>query len=134
MMQAGSLENAETSLKILEKALGHKHPKSVECVKKDWEELTSFLSFPAEHWQHIKSTNPIESAFATVKLRTKSTKGVGSKEVAESMAFKLLREAEKKWRKIKGFEEIQNLLLGKVYKDGKMIDVKHNQCTEGDVA
>ena len=71
MMQANSQRSAGASLRVFEKALGHKYPRAVESIKKDWEELISFFSFPAEHWQHIRSTNPIESAFAKVETKNK---------------------------------------------------------------
>jgi len=99
-----------------------KYPKAVKCLVDDWNELTSFFSFPAEHWQHLKTTNPIESAFATIKLRTITPKGAGNKEMAEVMAFKLLMEAEKSWRKIRGFHEIKNLISGAIYKDGDVME------------
>ena len=69
----------------------------------------------------LRTTNPIESSFATVKLRTKSTRGAGSAKTATTMAFKLLQECEKKWRKIRGWQEIENLLAGVEYKDGVMV-------------
>lgn len=69
----------------------------------------------------LRTTNPIESTFATVKLRTQSTKGSGSPKMAATLAFKLLQEAEKKWRRIRSHEELQNLLNGVVYKDGLMV-------------
>ena len=69
----------------------------------------------------------IESAFATVKARTKTTKGAGSSKMAEIMSFKLMKEAEKKWRKIKGHEEIAKLLDGAIYKDGKLLNSREDQ-------
>ena len=84
----------------------------------------------AEHWQHIRTTNPIESMFATVKLRSKTTKGAGSPRQAEVMAFKLMKEAEKKWRKIRGYRELENLLNGVLYKDGELVESSgHQQVT-----
>jgi putative transposase len=83
--------------------------------------VTTFFHYPALHWQHIRTTNPIESSFATVKLRTKVTKGAGSKETAAVMAFKLLSECQKWWRKLRGHEEFTNILKGLEYKDGVMI-------------
>ena len=75
----------------------------------------------AEHWISLRTTNPIESGFATVKLRTKATRGAGNRSMASSMAFKLLLECEKKWRKIRGWREIKKMLSGVEYKDGVMI-------------
>ena len=99
----------------------------MSCLVNDWEKMTTFFSFPAQHWAHIRTTNPIESSFATVKQRTKSTKGAGSVVVAETMAFKLLLEAEKRWQRIKGAEQITKLLSGAVYKDGEMIEKDRDQ-------
>ena len=98
-----------------------KYSKATQCLEKDWGRLTTFFDFPAEHWVSLRTTNPIESSFATVKLRTRVTKGAGSPKVAASMAFKLLQECEKKWRRIKGYREISKLLKGVEYKDGVMI-------------
>jgi transposase-like protein len=98
-----------------------KFPEAVKKIEKDWNELTAFFTFPAMHWQHIRTTNAIESTFATVRLRTNVTKGAGSKTAAETMAFKLLEDAEKTWRKIRGYEEIEKILNGVAYKDGVVV-------------
>ncbi len=86
---------AKKDLDFFEKSYGEKYPKAVECLTKDWKVLTNYFDFPASHWIHLRTTNPIESSFATVKLRTKVTKGAGSKAAAEVMTFKLLKECEK---------------------------------------
>ena len=91
-------------------------------MNKDWDKLTTFFDFPAKHWTSLRTTNPIESSFATVKLRTKSTRGAGSPITAVTMAFKLLKECEEKWRKIRGIEEIENLLAGVEYRNGVVLD------------
>lgn len=121
MMRAATEADAEKSKERFEKLYLDKYPKAVECLTKNWSELTTFFHYPARHWQHIRTTNPIESSFATVKLRTKVTKGAGSKETASIMAFKLLKECQHKWRKLRGHEEFKNLLKGVEYKDGIMI-------------
>ena len=127
MMGADKKSDAQICKKDFEKEFTDKHPKAVECLLKDWDKLTSFFDFPGAHWCHIKTTNPIESMFATVKLRTRVTKGSGSRKMAETMAFKLMKEAEKKWRKIRKPEEVKKLLAGELYKDGKIIESKHDQ-------
>ena len=104
-----------------------KYPKAIDCLTKDWAELMSFFNFPAVHWQHIRTTNAIESTFATVRLRTNVTKGAGTPKAAEVMAFKLMEDAQKTWRKIRGYEEIENLLRGVEYKNGVMIPKANNQ-------
>ena len=127
MMRAEKEADAIVESKKFQTEFHKKYPKAVKCLVDDWDELTSFFSFPAEHWKHIRTSNPIESAFATVKLRTKVTKGAGSLEVAETFAFKLLYESQKRWKKIKGFREIPNLLNGVLYKDGEILEGSSNQ-------
>jgi putative transposase len=95
-----------------------KYPKAVAKLDKDWEALTAFYSFPAEHWRHLRTTNPIESSFATVKLRTKVTKGAGSKKAALAMAYKLLDAAQERWRRFNGHELVSDVLDGAKFKDG----------------
>lgn len=121
MMKAETKADALKARQSFEKLYLEKYPKAVDGLVKSWSELTTFFHYPAMHWQHLRTTNPIESSFATVKLRTKVTKGAGSKETAAVMAFKLLEECQKKWRKLRGHEEIKNLLKGLEYKDGIMI-------------
>jgi len=121
MMMAPDLSSAEAAKNNFSESLSSKYKPAVDCLEKDWEKLTPFFNYPAKHWTSIRTTNPIESAFATVKLRTKSTKGSGSPKMAATLAFKLLQEAEKKWRRIRGHEEIQNLLDGVDYKDGLVV-------------
>jgi transposase-like protein len=128
MMKAEKESDALKARKSFEKLYSEKYPKAVECIVKSWSQLTTFFHYPAMHWQHIRTTNPIESSFATVKLRTKVTKGAGSKKTAAVMAFKLLHECQKKWRKLRGYDEIKNLLKGLEYKDGVMIPrEKHHE-------
>lgn len=121
MMNAPDKASAIRAKKNFTETFNDKYEKSVMCLSKDWYKLTAFFDFPAKHWASIRTTNPIESAFATVKLRTKSTKGSGSSKMAVTLAFKLLKEAEQKWRKIRGHEELQNLLQGVEYEDGVMV-------------
>ena len=124
MMNAARKTDADIGKKEFADDFKDKYPKAVECLEKDWDELVTFFNFPAAHWLHLRTTNPIESTFATVKLRTNVTKGAGNKEIAETMAFKLMIEAQKNWRKIRGFKEIENLLAGRVYKDGVLVEKK----------
>ena len=95
-----------------------KYPKAVECLKKDEEVLFSFYDFPAAHWIHIRTTNPIESTFATVRLRTARTKGCGSRIATLTMVFKLVMEAQKNWRRLTGSSIIPMVLSGKKFVDG----------------
>lgn len=121
MMRAETEASCEKERMQFEKLYSEKYPKAVDCLAKDWARLVTYFAFPANHWLHLRTTNPIESSFATVKLRTRVTKGAGSKKTAETMAFKLLLECEKTWRKINGANEIQNLIDGLEYRDGVMI-------------
>lgn len=95
-----------------------KYPKAVTCVTKDEEVLFTFYDFPAEHWSHIRTTNPIESTFATVRHRTRQTKGCGSRKATLAMVFKLGLEAEKKWRRLNGARLIAKVITGVRFKDG----------------
>jgi putative transposase len=128
MMRAETKADAEKDRDQFEKLYNDKYPKAVECLLKNWKQLTTYFNFPAAHWVHLRTTNPIESSFATVKLRTRVTKGAGSAKAAEAMAFKLLLECEKKWRVINSVKEIKNLLEGLEYKDGIMVATqKHHE-------
>jgi transposase-like protein len=98
---------------------GTKWPRARDCLEKDRTELLAFYDFPAEHWGHLRTSNPIESTFATVRLRTYRTKGPGSREAGVAMAFKLARKAESRWRKLNGAEKMQDLIDGIVYVDGE---------------
>lgn len=132
MMRAPTKSDAEKERDQFEKLYREKYPKAVDCLVKNWSVLTTHFDFPAAHWLHLRTTNPIESAFATVKLRTKVTKGAGSKTTAEVMAFKLLKECEKSWRKVNVPGEIKNLLAGLAYKDGVVVpDPSHHEAVAG---
>ncbi len=98
---------------------GVKWPKAAACLEKDRAELLAFYDFPAEHWQHLRTSNPIESTFATVRLRTYRTKGPGSRQAGLAMAFKLARKAEKGWRKLNGSAKLQDVIDGVVFVDGE---------------
>jgi transposase-like protein len=95
-----------------------KWPKAADCLEKDRAELLAFYDFPAEHWQHLRTSNPIESTFATVRLRTYRTKGPGSRKAGLAMAFKLAQKAQKTWRKLNGSARLQDLIDGIVFVDG----------------
>lgn len=117
MYLAENQKSAMLAYHLFVKTFKDKYPKAVLCLEKDVDELFTFYNFPAAHWQHIRTTNPIESTFATVRLRTKRTKGCGSREATLTMVFKLAKEAEKRWRKLRSFS-----LLPFVYEGEKFID------------
>ena len=95
-----------------------KYPKAVECLEKDRDALLAFYDFPAAHWQHIRTTNPIESTFATVRLRTAKTRGCVSRSTILSMVFKLGLSAEKGWRKLRGFRQLADVINNVKFIDG----------------
>lgn len=95
-----------------------KYPKAAECLAKDRDELLAFYDFPAEHWVHLRTTNPIESAFATVRLRHKRTKGNGSRKACLAMFYKLAMSAQKRWRKLNGHDQIPDVIAGVTFTDG----------------
>jgi putative transposase len=95
-----------------------KYPKAVECLLKDKDQLLAFYDFPAEHWSHLRTTNPIESTFATVRLRTDKTKGCGSRQACLTMVFKLCQSAERHWRKLNGCALLREVSEGVVFVDG----------------
>ena len=100
------------------KTYGPKYPKAADKLVKDRDALLAFYNFPAEHWIHLRTTNPIESTFATVRHRTTRTKNCVTRPTFLGLAFKLVQEAEKSWRRIRGVECIAKLLAGTVFKDG----------------
>ncbi|SEN52876.1 Transposase, Mutator family, partial [Roseovarius tolerans] len=91
---------------------------AVKKLTKDRNVLLTFYDFPAEHWKHIRTTNPIESVFATVRNRTRKTKGCLSRKTALSMVFKLMMSAKKKWRKLSGTNRLPEVIQGVEFKDG----------------
>ncbi|OPX94226.1 MAG: Transposase, Mutator family [Syntrophorhabdus sp. PtaB.Bin006] len=99
-----------------------KFPQACECLKKDKENLFTFYDFPAEHWIHIRTTNPIESTFATVRHRTKRTKGMGTRLATLTMVFKLVKETERTWKKIKGYILIPKVLKGIRFINGEQTE------------
>jgi putative transposase len=96
-----------------------KFPKACECLQKDKEVLFTFYDFPAQHWPHLRTTNPIESTFPTVRLRTHGTKGSGSRIATLTMVFKLGMEAQKQWRRLNGPELVAKVVTGVKFVDGE---------------
>ncbi len=95
-----------------------KYPKATACLAKDREVLLTFYDFPAEHWVHLRTTNPIESTFATVRLRHRRTKGSGSRTACLTMVFKLTQAAEKRWRRLNGSALLPEVIRGVQFVDG----------------
>ena len=97
---------------------GAKSPDACECLKKDREALLTFYDFPAEHWGHLRTTNPLESTFATIRLRHRRTKGNGTRRACLTMMFKLAHAAQSKWRRLNGHQLITLLIQGRIFIDG----------------
>jgi len=97
-----------------------KYPAACECLSKDKDVLFTFYDFPAEHWRHLRTTNPIESTFATVRLRTKRTKGCGSRSATLTMVYKLVEQAEKHWQRLHKYKLILKVIEGVEFNDGVM--------------
>ena len=95
-----------------------KFPQAAECLRKDRDVLLAYYDFPAEHWLHLRTTNPIESTFATVRLRHRRTKGNGSRRACLTMVFKLMESAAKHWRLLNGTKLLPDVIAGVVFNDG----------------
>ena len=115
---ADTREHANQAFDLFKKTYEAKYPKAVECLTKDREVLLAFYDFPAEHWIHLRTTNPIESTFATVRLRTKRTKGSGSRIACLTMVYKLMQSASRKWRLLNGTQVLVEVLRGTIFIDG----------------
>jgi transposase-like protein len=122
MYLADTRENALEAYDLFIETFEKKYPKATECLSKDKEDLFRFYDFPAKHWVHIRTTNPIESTFATVRLRHRSTKGNGSTKATLAMVFKLCQEAEKRWRRLKGFELLKLVINNKTFVNGELVE------------
>jgi len=115
---AETKENAEKAFDYFSEAYGAKYPKAVECLEKDREDLLTFYDFPAEHWTHLRTTNPIESTFATVRLRTTKTRGCLTRDTMLTMVFKLTCSAQKRWRRLNLPELLADVITGIKFVNG----------------
>ena len=97
-----------------------KHEAACSCLSKDRDVLLAFYDFPAEHWGHLRTTNPIESAFSTVRLRHRRTKGSGSRKASLTMMFKLAQSAGRRWRRLNGHHQLVLVLEGKMFTNGAL--------------
>jgi transposase-like protein len=112
-------EAASDAFDLFAATYAAKYPGAVECLQKDRDVLLTFYDFPAEHWTHLRTTNPIESTFATVRLRHKKTKGNGSRKACLAMVFKLCESAQKRWRRLNAHELIQDVIANVTFTDGE---------------
>jgi putative transposase len=106
---------------------GAKYGKAAACLTKDREALLTFYDFPAEHWKHVRTSNPIESTFATVRLRTAKTKGCLSRQTALAMVYKLAKSAERSWRRLDGSERLAQVIQGVEFCDGEPVQTAEEQ-------
>ena len=116
--QAETRENAAKAFDDFLEMYQAKHPKACEKLTKDRDQLLAFYDFPAEHWAHLRTTNPIESTFATIRLRHRTTKGSGTRRTSLAMMFKLAQSAAKRWRRLRAHEMIVHVLEGRSFVDG----------------
>jgi transposase-like protein len=119
--------SAEVAIDVFAEKYGAKYDKAVECLTKDRETLLAFYDFPAEHWDHLRTTNPIESVFATVRHRTVRTKGSLSSMTAKLMVFKLIIAASRTWRRLNGENQLPKVIGGVRFQDGiEVIEASSN--------
>jgi len=119
---AATRKQAQTAFERFVATYQAKYPKATTKLTEDREALLAFYDFPAEHWQHLRTTNPIESTFATVRHRTTRTKNCVSRASFLGLAFKLVQEAQKSWRRIRGYQRIAEHLGGVIFKDGEPVE------------
>jgi transposase-like protein len=118
IQHAATRAEAEAALAVFTEKYGIKYPKGVACLAKDEEAMLAFFDFPAEHWGHLRTSNPIESVFATVRHRTVRTKGALSQKTAKLMVFSLIQAASKKWLRLKGRNQLPKVIKGIKFTDG----------------
>ncbi len=122
IMNAPTREDAEKGIERFEADYGAKYPKAITSLRRDQDRLLSYFDFPAEHWKHIRTSNPIESTFATVRLRQRVTKGPGSRIRGLTMAFKLIQMAQDRWRKLNGSHLLPLARAGVQFTDGVQVE------------
>ncbi len=119
---AEDLDHARAVVKAFERGYGAKYPKAVAKITDDVDVLLEFFNYPAEHWVHLRTTNPIESTFATVRFRTKVTKGPGSRAAGIAMAFKLIESAQQRWQAVNAPHLVALVRAGATFEKGKLIE------------
>src|ERR1700704_2905672 len=121
-MHAENKDAADLAIDQFEATYGAKYPKAVDKILKDREVLLAHFDFPAEHWIHVRTTNAIESSFATVRLRTRKTKGAGSRTAGLAMAYKLLTAAQARWRSVNAPHLVALVRAGATFVDGVKVE------------
>jgi putative transposase len=125
--EAANRQEAEDAFDRFLAKYGSKYDKAVSCLAKDRKALLTFYDFPAEHWKHIRTSNPIESTFATVRLRTSKTKGCLSRQTALAMVFMLAKSAERHWRRLDGSQRLAQVIDGVRFRDGEPVQATEEQ-------
>ena len=115
-------QNADRAFDAFLEKYQAKYEQACNCLNKDRDVLMTFYDFPAEHWKPLRTTNPIESTFATIRLRHRRTKGSGTRRASLAMMFKLAQSAQKRWRRLNGRQQITLLLQGRRFVDGVLQD------------
>lgn len=123
---AETKKDANKAFDLFIKKYGVKYQQATDCLAKDCQTLLTFYDFPAEHWKHIRTTNPIESTFATVRHRTQRSKGCLSRETVLIMVFKLIKTAEKTWRRLDGKNQLPKVITGVRFSDGCEVIAKNS--------
>jgi len=131
---AEDANHARVAVKAFELDYGAKYPKAVAKIVDDLDVLLEFYRYPAEHWVHLRTTNPIESTFATVRLRTRVTKGPGSRAAGIAMAFKLIESAEQRWRAVNAPHLVPLVRAGDTFHKGKLVQRPADHNTDVKVA
>ncbi|RMF98053.1 MAG: IS256 family transposase [Candidatus Schekmanbacteria bacterium] len=116
---AENKENALKAFNLFIETYDAKYPKATKCLQKDRETLLTFYDFPTKHWRHLRTTNPIESTFATVKLRTNKVRGCFSRNTVITMAFKLIESFQKRWQRLHRYHRLAEIIEGVKFIDGK---------------
>jgi putative transposase len=122
MWMAPTREDAYKAFDVALATFSGKYQKAMECLEKYKEEMLAFYDFPATHWQHIRTSNPVESTFATVRLRTAKTRGCVARHTILSMVYKLGQSAQKRWRRLRGFKLLAEVISGVQFKNGERVD------------
>lgn len=125
--QAETRDQAYRAFDSTIKRFKAKYARAMECLKKDKASMLAFYDFPAEHWQHIRTTNPIESVFASVRLRTTKSKSCGSRKTTLAMSYKLITTAQNTWRRLRGFRLLADVVQGIQFKDGERVEQDQQQ-------
>jgi putative transposase len=121
IMDAPDQESAKEEIILFREEFGEKYAKAVDCLEEDQEELLTYMQFPAAHWVHLRTTNPIEAAFAPAKGRARKTKGAGSRRAGLAMAFKLIESSQQRWRKINAPHLVGQVREGRRFPDGEAV-------------